>query len=194
MSEHSRSSPLGLDSHAHDHEGVKEISWSRLGGLLRKLAWEVIRCYRPDLVIGIAKGGVIPAVFLSSAFLVDFFPIKLSSRHNEQVVARTPVWYVHPTSGVTGKRVLLVDDICITGLTLRMASEEIMLSGAREIRTAALAVHSVSARPDYVALDTDALVVWPWDRETLAQDGTWAVNAEYKKLLDMVIGLGEGCG
>ena len=152
-----------------------------MGGLLTELAEEVSRTFRPDLVVGIAKGDVIPAVFLSSAFLVDFFPIKLSSRRDEQIVSQTPVWHVRPTDAVEGKRVLIVDDICITGCTLRMASEEILRHGAREVRTASLVVHGISARPDYVALDTDAVVVWPWDRDTLGSDGTWEMNAEYQR-------------
>jgi hypoxanthine phosphoribosyltransferase len=38
----------------------------------------MVKDFRPEAVVGIAKGGVIPAVFLASAFQVDFFPIKLS--------------------------------------------------------------------------------------------------------------------
>ena len=102
-----------MDPYKHEHTGTIELSWAQLGDILTAMAETIGEEWRPDIVIGIAKGGVVPGIFLSSAFLVDFFPIKLSSRHNEQVVGEEPEWYVRPTEHVKGKKVLLVDDICI---------------------------------------------------------------------------------
>jgi hypoxanthine phosphoribosyltransferase len=167
------------DPREHEHSGVEEVPWSRLGHILIELAEAIRRDWTPQAVVGIAKGGVIPAVFLSSAFQVDFFPIKLSSRHNEQIVRDEPRWFVSPTDDLRGKRVLLVDHIIVSGRTLRMALEELEKVGAGECRTATLAAHDSSVRPDYVGLVTDSLIVWPWDRDCLLADGTWAIIPEY---------------
>jgi hypoxanthine phosphoribosyltransferase len=169
----------GLAPYHHAHTSVEEIPWSRLGGLLTDLVDQIRQRYRPELVVGIAKGGVIPAVHTSSAFSVDFLPIKLSSRHNEQVVSETPVWHVHPTDRVQGQRVLLVDDICVAGRTLKLASEALRARGVAELTTATLAVHPGSFKPDFHALETDSLIVWPWDRDQIQADGTWIINPEY---------------
>jgi hypoxanthine phosphoribosyltransferase len=177
----------GLASDHHHHSHIEEITWARLGQLLVDLAERIHRDCRPDLVVGIAKGGVVPGIFLSSAFLLDFFPIKLSSRHNEQLVSETPIWHVYPTGAVRGNRVLLVDDICVTGRTLSMASAELARFGAREVGTATLAIHGGSTRPDYWALKTDALIVWPWDRDMLTENGTWSLNSEYRELMDRML-------
>ena len=177
-----------LHPYDHEHSHVEEVPWSRLGSLLVRLAETISESYRPELVVGIAKGGAVPGVYLSSAFLVDFFPIKLSSRHNEQVVSSVPVWHVYPTEQVSGKRVLLVDEICVNGRTLGMAKAELLRRGAEEIKTATLAVHHGSVRPDYYALDSDGLIVWPWDRDTLAPDATWSINREYKDEMDKIEG------
>lgn len=171
---------MSLQPYDHDHCAVCEISWPELGRLLTELAERINQAgYRPEVVVGIAKGGVIPAVFLASALLIDFFPIKLSSRKNEQIVFEQPVWHVYPPAAVRRRRVLLVDDICVAGRTLSMASGAIRRRGAAEVRTATLASHDGGSQPDYCALTTAALIVWPWDRDVLSAAGQWSLNPEY---------------
>jgi len=100
-----------MDSYDHKHEGIMDLGWEGLGDSLKLLVSKVAKDYQPDVVVGIAKGGVIPAVFVSSAFLVDFFPIKLSRRKNERIVREEPAWFVRPPSDIKNLRVLLVDEI-----------------------------------------------------------------------------------
>ena len=170
---------MTIDPYDHKHTHVEEIPWSRLGCLLIQLAELIRRDWRPEVIVGIAKGGVIPAAFLSSVFRVDFFPIKLSSRKNEEIVREEPKWFVYPTEAVRDKKVLLVDDIIVAGRTVDLAVEELTKLGAEEIRTATIAVHNDSVRPDYFALSTDALIVWPWDRDCFIDEETWAINPDY---------------
>lgn len=172
---------MTLNTYKHEHKGVEEINWSRLGNLVKELAEKIHREYEPEVVVGIAKGGVIPAVFLSSAFLVDFFPIKLSSRNNEQVVHNEPVWYILPTEAIKDRRVLLVDDIIVSGRTFRMACEKLVDLGAKEIRTASLTAHKDSFSVDFVGLVTDAMIIFPWDREVIDECGKWSINSEYNQ-------------
>ncbi len=183
---------MTLDPYKHEHENVEEIPWSRLGNLLIQLAEMIWKDWQPEVVVGIAKGGVIPGVFLSSAYRADFFPIKLSSRHNEEIVSQEPVWYVYPTDQVRGKKVLLVDDICVAGRTLKIATEEIKKLGAKEIMTATLAVHHGSVYPDYYILETDGLIVWPWDRDIIIGEGMWMINPEYLEVMKKVQGYEPG--
>ena len=183
---------MTLDPYHHEHAQVEEISWSRLGELLIRMAEKIAADWRPEIVVGIAKGGVVPGVFLSSAFRVDFLPVKLSSRQNGEIVSERPIWHVLPTEHVRGKQVLLVDDIVLAGRTLSMAEEELRKQGAKEVRTAALAAHSGSVRADYVLLVTDALIVWPWDRDVLSPEGAWQVNPEYLQAMRQVSGYSPG--
>ena len=183
---------MTLNPYRHNHNQVEEIPWSRLGRLLIELTEMIQESFHPEIVLGIAKGGVVPGLFLSSAYLVDFFPIKISSRHNEQVIFEKPVWYIYPTDAVRGKKVLLADDICVAGRTLEIAKIEIMKRGAAEVRTATLAIHEDSIHPDYFVLNTDALIVWPWDRDILSEDGTWFINKEYMSEMEKIPGYKPG--
>ena len=179
---------MKIETYNHAHNEVKEITWSILGELLISLALKIKKKWKPDAVVGIAKGGVIPAVFISSAFRVDFFPIKLSSRQNEEIVRNNPAWFVYPDKYVENKKVLLIDDIAVSGKTLKLASEEIKKKGSGEVRTAALITHSDSFCPDFVGLTSDALIIFPWDKKNLDENGNWILNPEYQNEMKKIPG------
>jgi hypoxanthine phosphoribosyltransferase len=80
---------------------------------------------------------------------------------------------------VSGRRVLIVDEVSSTGETLRIVREKVAGLGAVEVRTAVLYAHTWGIdEPDYIALISDALLLNPWDREIL-RDGAFHVHPEY---------------
>src|SRR3989441_4195656 len=52
--------------------GVLEVDWPFFGELCRALALKIFREYDPDVVIGIAKAGVIPGAVVASILQRDF--------------------------------------------------------------------------------------------------------------------------
>ena len=81
---------------------------------------------------------------------------------------------------VRGKRVLVVDETCDTGDTLRLAVAALVNAGAREVRTA-VGFKTGSYEPDFHALATDSAIVLPWDREVLMK-GELVPNPLYSGL------------
>jgi len=147
--------------------GVEHISWERFEELTRTLALQIAP-YTPEIILGIARGGLFPATLLSTILRRELYPIRLTRRYQDQVIRQSPLWLVRPPDKVKGRRVLLVDEIVDSGQTLAIAAEEVRKLGAGEVRTAAIAAHSwADPRPTYVALTTDALIINPWDREVL---------------------------
>lgn len=172
--------PEDSASYNHHHTAVLDLGWERFGQLCKQLVENVTRDYQPEVVVGIAKGGVLPGVVISSALFINFFPIKLSSREDEKIVRETPEFFVPPTSHLKNKKVLLVDDICVTMRTLDIARNAIEDVGAAEVRCATFAVHKFSQKPEWYALNTDDLILNPWDKEIFA-DGRWKLNPEYEE-------------
>lgn len=161
------------------HRGVDPISWQRFEELTRTLAQQ-IATWGPELILGIARGGLFPATLLSYALRRELYPIRLTRRFEDQVVRRAPTWLVRPPAKVRGRRVLLVDEIADTGQTLLAAAHVVREMGAAEVRTAALYAHTwADPRPDYIGLLSDALLMNPWDREVL-QDGRFVPHPEYQ--------------
>ena len=157
--------------------GVEPVSWERFEHLVRILA-EQIESFEPQLILGIARGGLFPATMLSYILRREFYPVRLTRRLNDTVVREQPIWLVRPPEKVAGRRVLLVDEIADSGNTLALAGEEVRRLGASDVRTATLFAHTwADPRPDFVALTSDALILNPWDREVLVE-GQWATHPE----------------
>jgi len=162
----------------HPHTDTLEITWDRFGELCRDLAVAVEKRFQPQCVVGVSKGGLPLATVLASMFRVDLYPIRLSYRERDRVIHKHPIWIVPVTSRVVGQDVLLVDEISVSGSTLKIAKDEILRQGASQVLTVTLAVHSHSAKPDLFAFESDALIILPWDK-WIIKDGDFSLHPEY---------------
>ncbi len=145
--------------------GVLEIDWTFFGELCRALALRVAREYRPDLVLGIAKAGVIPGAVVASILQCDFASMVVTREDDES----EPILVSGPPPTVRGRRVLIVDETCDTGSTLKLALTEVRARQPAEVRTA-VSFKTGDYAPDYHAFETDSYIVLPWDRE-IVQNG-----------------------
>lgn len=163
-------------------EGVHPISWEDFARMTRSLA-EGLAAADVDLIIGIARAGLFPATAVACALQRELYPVRLTRRENDRVVHAAPVWRTPVPDVVTGKTVALIDEIADTGETLRLAADELLRRSATRVITAALVAHTwASPPPDVVALTTDALVLFPWDREVLV-NGQWGPHPELVEAL-----------
>jgi uncharacterized protein len=165
--------------------GVEPISWERFEQLARTLA-EQVADFEPQIILGIARGGLFPGTMLSFMLRHEFYPVRLTRRFNDAVVRERPTWLVRPPDKVTGRRVLIVDEIADSGRTIAMAADEVRSMGAAQVRTAVLYAHTwAEPRPDFVALTSDALILNPWDRQVLL-NGQWSTHPELAAALRTV--------
>ena len=150
--------------------GTLELSWELFGELCRAVAVRVSQEYRPDLVIGLATAGVMPAATVATMLQVDFEAMKVTRRERGQVVRTRPAVLSPTPVSARGRRVLIVDEITTSGDTLRLALAAVREVGPAAVRTATSFVRPGGYRPDYHALETDALIVFPWDRQVIDGD------------------------
>jgi hypoxanthine phosphoribosyltransferase len=157
--------------------GVMEVDWPFFGELCRGLALKVWRDYEPDLVVGIANAGVIPGAVIAAILRVDFASVALTRRREGEA----PALVSRPTLSPRGHRVLLVDETCDSGDTMRLAASVMREEGAKEVRTA-VSFRTASFHPDYWALQTPDFIILPWDR-WIIQDGELIVRPDYADAL-----------
>lgn len=160
-----------------------DLDWAMFGELCRALALKVARDYDPDVVIGIARAGVIPAGIVASILDVDFYSLQITRRDGDEQVRERPEIFSEVPRQVRGKRVLIVDEITSSGDTLRLALAAVRDVGPAEVRTATSFARTSGYRPDYAALTMDAEVVFPWDRK-IFEDGELVVNPRYREVLE----------
>jgi len=154
-----------------------EVDWPFFGELCRGLALKVARDYEPDLVVGIARAGVIPGAVIASILRCDFASIALRREHEGEA----PALVSRPSLSPKGRKVLLVDETCDSGDTMRLAASVMREEGAKALKTA-VSFGTGAYKPDYVAMQTKAFIILPWDRWVIA-DGELVVRPDYEDAL-----------
>src|SRR6476646_1933065 len=162
-------------------EGVLHVEWPLFGELSRALALKVSREYEPDLVVGVATAGVVPGAVVAAMLGKEFHSIVVSRKYRAEETRDTPALLSTAPAEVRGKRVLIVDETCDSGDTLRLAVGAIVNAGAVEVRTA-VGFKTGDYQPDFHALATESTIVLPWDREVIV-DGELTVNPAYAEAL-----------
>lgn len=163
-------------------KGVLEVEWPLFGELSRALALKVARAYDPEIVIGIATAGVIPGATVAAILDREFHSLTVSRRYHADTVRHSPAIFGAVPPEVRGRRVLLVDETCDSGDTMRLAVSALVNGGASQVRTA-VAFRTGSYEPDFHALATESTIVLPWDREILV-DGALVTNPMYEAALE----------
>jgi hypoxanthine phosphoribosyltransferase len=159
---------------------VLEVDWTFFGELCRGLALRVAGAYDPELVVGIARAGVIPGSVVASILQRDFASMAVT-RTGESA---RPTLVTAPPPSVRGRRVLVVDETCDSGDTLKLAVSAVRKLGPADVRTA-VSIKTGGYDPDFYALATDAFIILPWDREIIV-DGEFVMRPDYaEKLRDL---------
>src|SRR3954467_8246680 len=158
-------------------KGVLEIEWPFFGELSRGLALKVARAYDPEFVIGIATAGVIPGAVIAAILGREFHSLVVSRKYKASSAREAPEVFGSAPKEVRGKRVLIVDETCDSGDTLRLAISAVNEAGASDVKTA-VSIRTGEYAPDFHAIATESTIILPWDREILV-DGELKPNPLY---------------
>jgi uncharacterized protein len=167
-------------------------TWNQIYCMLLNLA-QKIRCdsYSPDIIVGIARGGIVPTRILSD--LLDISELALIQINFYVDIAKTkqePVLKQSLPKNIAGTKALLVDDISDTGRSLKLAKVHLQQQDLKEIKIATLYANEATiTMPDYFETLTSRWVVFPWDvketiRKILQSHDIRGVNAEMAKLVE----------
>jgi hypoxanthine phosphoribosyltransferase len=134
------------------------VEWSRkLAEKIRESGWQ------PDVIVAIARGGYVPARLLCDWLGVsDLLSIQVvhwpaAAQVAEKAYVKYPI-----NVDLSGKKVLIVDDIVDTGDSVELAKRSVEeCCRPSEVRTAALQwISSVAKlKPDYYAIE---VTEWVW--------------------------------
>ncbi len=170
--------PSGRDL-SRQKSSVQELSWADFDRAVGTLARSIQKSFKPEAVVGVAHGGVFVGGALSSALGCEFYPVRISRRSRDKASApgakkppkalagNKPKLSGEMPKELKGRRVLIVDDVAASGDTLELATSLALKAGAKTVETACLVTRPQGFTPDHYALPTEALVVFPWDYESV---------------------------
>ncbi|WP_091968667.1 phosphoribosyltransferase [Propionibacterium cyclohexanicum] len=151
---------------AGDLAAKEVLSWELFGRAQRELAAQIAASgFRPEIIVAVARGGLIPAGALSYAL-----DVKLSDAMNVEFYTGVGITLPDPvllaplldTGSMAGKRLLVVDDVVDTGRTMQLVMRQLRGFGAK-VRSAVLyAKPTTVVLPDYLWRRTDRWIVFPW--------------------------------
>lgn len=143
------------------------ISWDDIHTLSRIVAKGIRKAkFQPDVIIGLARGGFVPSRNLSDLLGVkDLISLKIGhwgevATKDGKAELKYPIKF-----DLTGKKVLIVDDITDTGESMIVARDYIQSLGPSEIKTAVLMhINHSKFTPDFYAEDVEdwTWFIFPW--------------------------------
>ncbi|MBT3690504.1 hypothetical protein HOE31_01185 [bacterium] len=115
---------------------------------------------KPDLIIGIARGGVIPAVAVANRLGIEQFHALKVIRNGDKREIITKV-----TEIIEGKVVLLVDDMLESGKGSKLAKEYLEDKGAKVVVACFYVMPETKQEivPDYFLKTVDEIIKFPWE-------------------------------
>ena len=141
------------------------MTWEIFGEASRVLAQTVADDYEPDMILSIARGGLLIGGALGYALSVKNV-YTMNVEFYTGVDERLEVPRILPPApdfvDVSHARILIADDVADTGHTLRLV-REVLAQHVAEARTAVLYHKAQSVIvPDYAWKRTDAWINFPW--------------------------------
>src|SRR6195952_1660393 len=151
------------------------MTWEHLGEASRFLAEAVVASgWQPDIVLSIARGGLLPGGAVSYALGVKN-ACAMNVEFYTDVDQRLEVPMVLPPApeliDLGDSRMLIVDDVADTGRTLEVV-QDFCAGKVAEVRTAVLYEKPQSiVKCDYVWRRTDRWIDFPWSSQPPVEGG-----------------------
>ena len=160
----SASTPFDDGATTNTGEERENLTWQEFGDAARELAQQIVNSgWKPDLIVAIARGGLIPAGTMN----LEFYTGLGETLDEPQVLP--PLMDV---SALDGKKVLVVDDVADSGKTLKKVMELIDEDGLSldgkthakvDARSVVIYKKPVSIiEPDYIWRKTALWINFPW--------------------------------
>ena len=152
------------------------LTWQGFGDASRALTQSIVDSgWMPELIVAIARGGLLPAGAISYAIGVMLKGTTTTEFYTGVGQTLTEPQLLPPlmdVSAMDGKRVLVVDDVADSGSTLKMVMDMINAHGLSldghttvkaEARSAVIYKKPRSViEPDYMWRETDKWINFPW--------------------------------
>lgn len=135
---------------------VLSMTWKQFEDEIKDLSRKID--FSPDIIVGIVRGGIIPARFLSTFLHVkNMFCLTVQKSGSKRTITTSI------DTDIKGKSILLVEDILETGKSMIVVKNYLEEKGAI-VKTACLYTMPESVtKPDYYVKEISQEISFPWE-------------------------------
>jgi len=156
------------------------LGWNEIEEASLTIAEKIVSSgFTPQVIVGVLRGGWIPARMLSDLLDVkEVGALEIKFYRGIEERSERPVITQPLVCDIKDKNVLIVDDVADTGKSLQVALGAVSLYGPKLIKTASLYTKPWSVIvPDFYYAQTDKWIIFPWEMRETVQT---LVEAEYR--------------
>lgn len=153
-------------------EGEIELTWNDVEQAAKNIVDAMKQeQFEPDVIISIARSGLIPGALLSYSLgnkqlyviKVDFSKVQKTGKQQE--LRHKPKITQELSKDIEGFNVLVIDEMAVSGSTLKLVSEYMDMKHPADVRYAVLYRQPWSQfDPDYYGVETKQWPIFPWKR------------------------------
>lgn len=151
-------------------EGIKTLTWQDVEHDVLSIIEQMQKeNFDPDVIVSIARSGLIPASMIAYALgNKQLFVIKVDFSKNQksgkdQELNDRPIITQELSKDIQGMKVLVVDEMVVSGSTLRLVSDYMKIKNPAEVKYAVLYKQPWSEfKPDYAGLEIKEWPLYPW--------------------------------
>lgn len=140
------------------------ISWEHFYQLTLELVEKVLKSgYKPDVIIGVSRGGLVPLRIFSDEYEeTEIGVIRVAFYEDVKKTGSKPRILQDVNVDVSGRRILVVDDVADTGRSLETVRKHLKGKGASDVKIAAVYYKPWSIlKPDYYVKKTEKWIIFP---------------------------------
>jgi hypothetical protein len=151
------------------------LDWLKFAKIVEDISGRILADGTPDVIVGILRGGLVPAVMIAHAIGVRAVRAieithTMSDGENASFSPQPSVTNASSIGDLADLDVLIIDDVVGTTHTISVAENIVLSAGAARVRTLACCEVSGYERLeggralDYVGVAYSAWVILPWER------------------------------
>ncbi len=117
-----------------------------------------------DTIVAITRGGMIPAAIIASELDIRSVVSITAKSYDGDQQGGLALSNLPDQQAIEGKRILLIDDIVDSGVTMQAIKEWLIAHKAKKVTTAALYVNAQKGQTvDYSHEQSHQWIVFPWE-------------------------------
>ncbi len=162
--------PTGAHKFYKKNKGEIKITWQDVERDTLHIVHAMAKNnFKPDVIISLARSGLIPAAMISyclgnkQLYVIKADFSKTQSNDNMQDLRSRPVLSQRIKRSLKGLKILVVDEMTVSGETLNLVSKYLKTKHPRQVKYAVLYQQPWSKfKPDYCARTITAWPLYPW--------------------------------